>query len=432
LGTSVTTPSRWQRGLFVLSLTLMAVPTLRLGTGGLGLLPEHLGVPLLVLLVLARTRTPRVSGRPSLGVVAGLLLILFWWFFTLVASLFVAPDPPQSLRLMTWVAANIVLCVLVYTLRDMIPSSLVPLAWVLIVVMTINLAGWALAQSSGQLNDFVEADYATTVFRAKGLFLEPNLYAAFATLAMAAMYAWSRVVPQRLYWLFAAMAGVSVFLTFTRVAWVAFAFLLGASLVKSLHRQPVIQTFGILAVIAVLVVAVLDTDAGPTSRSGDPVFDATIGRITGLLNTEQGTGYTRVLTIDSALSDLTTMNSWWTGFGFNGYSQVHDAGVTSYARAYLPTLWIAIFYDGGILAGACFILGVLIWWFSSRRAGSTLFFLSFAVLAGATNNIWFAFPWVFGAIIMAAPRNPRVHAASVDTVASENQPRGVLAPAKLR
>jgi hypothetical protein len=426
------TPSRWQRALFVLSLALMAVPTLRLGTGGIGLLPEHLGVPLLVLLLLARTRTPRVSTRPSLGIVVGLLLVFFWWFFTLVASLFVAPDPPQSLRLMTWVAANIILCVLVYSLRDMIPSSLVPLAWVLIVLMAINLAGWALAQGSGQLNDFVEADYATSIFRAKGLFLEPNLYAAFVTLAMAAMYVWSRVIPQGLYWFFAALAGVSVFLTFTRVAWVAFALLLGASLIKFLYRRPIAQTFSVLALIAVLVAAVLNTDAGPATRSGDPLFDATLGRITGLLNTEQGTGYTRVLTIDSALSDLTAMHSWWTGFGFNGYSQVHDAGVTSYARAYLPTLWIAIFYDGGILAGTCFILAVVIWWFSSRRAGGTLFFLSFALLAGATNNIWFAFPWVFGAIIIAASRNPHVHAAPITDTLSAIQPRGGLSPTKLR
>ncbi|MDY0830152.1 hypothetical protein SK224_13545 [Microbacterium sp. BG28] len=331
---------------------------------------------------------------------------------------------------MTWVAANIILCVLVYSLRDMIQSSLAPLVWVLIILMVINLVGWAVAQSSGQLNNFVEADYATSVFRAKGLFLEPNLYAAFATLAMAAVYVWSRAIPQGLYWLFATLAGVSVFLTFTRVAWVAFALLLGASLVKFLHRRPVAQTFGILFVIAVLILAVLNTDAGPTSRSGDPLFDATLGRITGLLNTEQGTGYTRVLTIDSALSDLTTMNSWWTGFGFNGYSQVHDAGVTSYARAYLPTLWIAIFYDGGILAGACFILAMLIWWFSSRRAGSTLFFLSFAVLAGATNNIWFAFPWVFGAIIIAASGNPHVRSTSITAVTSANQLRGELTPTK--
>jgi len=406
----MSTPSRGQRAIFVLSLALMAVPTLRISAGGL--LPEHLAVPLLVFLILARSRTPKTAGRPAPGVIAGLVLVVLWWLLTLLSSMFVAPDPPQSLRLLTWVAINILLCTLVYALRDMVASSITPLAWVLVVIMVINIGGWVVAQGSGHLNDFVEADYATSVFRAQGLFLEPNLYAAFLTLAMAALYVWSARVPPGLYWLFASLAAVSVFLTFTRVAWVALALIIGASLVTMLKRWPFAQTLAALAVVAVLLVAVFSTESGPSTRSGSPVFDATVGRITGLLNTEQGTGYTRVLTVESALSDLSANNAWWTGFGFNGYSQVHDTGVTSYARAYLPTLWIAIFYDGGILAAMCFILASFLWWISSRHVRSTLFFLSFASLAAATNNIWFAFPWVFGAIVLSAVRNPAVSRSS--------------------
>lgn len=391
---------RWQRAAFVASVILMAFPTIRIGTGAVGILPEHLAILLLLLVVLRRRRYERAASPKAAR--AGLVLIVLWWLFTLLASLFIAPEPLQSLRLMIWVAANIIIAALVYSLRKIIPTCISTMTWALVTIMVWNLGGWAVAQSSGSLNDFVESDYATSVFRIKGLFLEPNLYAAFITLALAALYTWARSVSALAYWMFAAVGTVSIYLTFTRVAWVALALILTASIVRVFRRRPAELSVMLLVVLSMLTLALINTDTASSPRSGDPVFDATIGRIVALFDTDHGTGFTRVLTIESALNDLTTSEAWWTGFGFNGYSQVHDSGVTSYARPYLPTLWIAIFYDGGIIAGFCFTLAAVVFWLSSRRQGSTLFFLSFALLAGATNNIWFAFPWVFGGMIMAA------------------------------
>lgn len=303
---------------------------------------------------------------------------------------------------MAWIASNILSSILVYSLRTLIPYSLNVITSLLMLVILVTLIGWAVAQSTRQINDFVEADYASLVFRLQGFFVEPNLYAAFLTLVAAMLYAWNKVVRPRLYWTFMGMGGFSIYLTFTRVAWVAFAVVLTASLLRTLRRRPLLLSVAVVGLVFVFVFATMGNQQGQDSRSGDPLFDATVGRITGLFNTAQGTGYTRVLTIESALSDLTTTGAWWTGFGLNGYSQVHDTGVTSWAAPYLPTLWIAIFYDGGIVAGVSFVIAVTLFWLASRRSRGTIFFASFVLLAGATNNVWFAFPWVLGAIVVGA------------------------------
>jgi hypothetical protein len=59
-----------------------------------------------------------------------------------------------------------------------------------------------------------------------------------------------------------------------------------------------------------------------------------------------------------------------------------------------------VFYDSGMLGGIPFIVGFLLLWAGTRRAGSTWFFIAFAIASTTTNVVWFAFPWVIGALFV--------------------------------
>lgn len=405
--------TRTARFWFICAFVLMMIPSVRISVGPFTLLPEHLAIPILLLIWLGNRPHPNVRPRAAPWTAAWLATSILWWLFTLVASAFVAPSAMESLRLLVWICANVLACTIVFALRSVVGAVIRPLVAAVTIAMLVSLFGWVAAQISGSANDFVESDYATALFRLEGLFDEPNLYAAFLTLAACTIYVWRSAISTGLLWAFLFVGGLSVYLTFTRVAWVLWAAVAAAFAVRRLRRS-----MGVLIAIplmAALVVFIFGAAPSTRTAESDPLLSATLGRLSALFDLDRGTGLTRSLTIDSALLDLTTHGAWLTGFGFNGYSQMHDAGVTSYAAAYLPTLWVAIFYDGGILAGVFFILSVTIFWFATARVGSSLFVISFALLAAATNNIWFAFPWVLGAIIASRASISQRTAAPVNT-----------------
>lgn len=413
-------PTRAARFWFICAFVLMMIPSARFNVGPFTLLPEHLAIPILLLVWMGNRPRANVRPRSAPWTVAWLAATILWWLFTLVASAFVAPSAMESLRLLIWICANVLACALVFALRAMVESVIRPLVAAVTIAMLVSLFGWVAAQISGTANDFVESDYATALFRLEGLFDEPNLYAAFLTLTACTIYVWRSAMSAGLLWVFLLVGSVSVYLTFTRVAWVLWAAVTAAFAIRQFGRSKGVLVA--IPLIAALVILVLGATPSTRTAGSDPLLSATIGRLSALFDLDRGTGLTRSLTIDSALQDLTMHGAWLTGFGFNGYSQMHDAGVTSYAAAYLPTLWVAIFYDGGILAGVFFILAVAIFWFATARVGSSLFVISFALLAAATNNTWFAFPWVLGAIIAGRASIPQRTAASLDPAISVPRP----------
>lgn len=393
-----------------IAFALVLVPALRFGFAGITLLPEHASILILGLVWLRRKGTVyQIRQRVDPTVVTILAFLVLWWLFTAASSIFVAPSPVQSMRLQAWVFANIVLACLVFALRDTLATIINTMIGLVVVYMLISLAGWVLAQSTGSLNLLVERDYASAAYRINGFFDEPNLYAGFLTLFTCILVAWRSSIDPRLAWVYLVIGSVSTYLTFTRTAWITWTVVgiaLGSWMLRSNWAA---TTFLVIGGVAVLLMAVTsDSEAS----GGTPLIEATSRRLGELLNVATGTGMTRVLTIESAFVDLSQRDAWLSGFGFNSYGQMHDSGVTSYAAAYLPTLWVALIYDGGWLGASFFIMAAVLAWAYTRRMGGSLFFLSFALLTSATNNIWFGFPWVLGAILIARAQLERSAAVS--------------------
>lgn len=412
------------------SFALVLIPAVRFGFAGITLLPEHLAI-LILGVVWLRRRGQRANvtqaHNPTLFVI--LLLLLLWWLFTAASSLFAAPSPTQSLRLQAWVLANIILACQFVALRSLFMSMIDILVAIVVVYMVIGLIGWLIAQTAGELNLLVERDYASSVFRLNAFFDEPNLYAGFLTLFTCVLIGWRQSIDQRLVWIYLVIGSVSIYFTFTRAAWITWAaagVVLGAWMLRKNWAAASLLAIGGVAAMLLAVYS------GSGTADGAPLIDATSRRLGELINFDTGTGMTRTLTIESAFADLTQHNAWLSGFGFNSYGQMHESGVTSYAAAYLPTLWAALIYDGGWLGASCFMLAAVLVWWETRRIGGTLFFVCFAILTSATNNIWFSFPWVLTAMLVGAAQLRYVAPWNSDAVSREVGPPLIMGSRRRR
>ncbi|GAA4174868.1 hypothetical protein [Gryllotalpicola koreensis] len=371
---------------------------IKFSVAGLTLMPEHLAILLVavhLLLTHSRAQGTRLAIGKTIGVGFGLLVV--WWVMSFAISLLAALNPTQSIRLLVWVAANIVAAVLVCALR--LPArALVRIGVATATVSAaIQLLGWLASSKSGALSLFTEQDYASGQFRLQGLGTEPNIAAAYLVAWLCVAYAASHFLPELLVWAYAALSGIAVYLTYTRVAWLMFAIVVILLALKRLRRNRFFPVFVVVAIaIGVFGVAQL-LSLSSTAGSGAA---ALLARLHSLQNLDSGTGALRVSTALVAVQDLNASHAWLTGFGYNAYPQQHTTGVTSYATPYLGLLWLAVFYDSGILGGIPFIVGFLLLWAGTRRVGSTWFFISFALASTTTNVVWFAFAWVIGALFV--------------------------------
>jgi hypothetical protein len=372
------------------------------------MLPEHLGLLFLALVVLTKLRIGRaVPLRLGAAIGWGAGLLTAWWAISFAISMLSALQPAQSVRLLTWILANIIAAGAVCLLRTPVASLIRVGLATATVVAVVDLIGWALSSKAGVLSIFTEQDYASGGFRLQGLGSEPNVMAAYFVLWLCIAYAGSHHLPAGLVWVFTALAGVSVYLTYTRISWLLFAFVALALALKRLRGSRFFLTFLVLALAmgVGLVAYVLSLADAPSGGSGAA---ALLARLNSLQNLDSGTGALRLSTAAVAVQDLDWHRQWLTGFGYNAYPQLHDTGVTSYATPYLALLWLALFYDSGFVGAVPFLLGFLLLWFGTRRVGSAWFFLAFALISTTTNIIWFAFPWVLGALLvrLAGERPP--------------------------
>ncbi|GAA4187243.1 hypothetical protein GCM10022288_11950 [Gryllotalpicola kribbensis] len=366
--------------------------------GGLTMLPEHLAIILAAVHLVLNARATKV--RPlSVGkaVLAGAALIVLWWVLSFGISLAAALQPEQSVRLLTWVLANIVAAVLVCLLRTPTVALVRVGVTVATVAAVIDLVGWLASSKAGALSVFTERDYASNQFRLQGLGSEPNVAAAFFVIWLCVAYAASKRIPAPLIWTYLVLSGVCVYLTYTRIAWLMFAFVALGLALRMLRGSRFFLVFAVLGVAVAVALVAYVLSLSSTSGSGAAAF---LARLDSLQNLDSGTGALRLSTANVAVADLNTLHGWFSGFGYNAFPQHHDTGVTSYATPYLALLWLALFYDSGFVGAVPFILGYLLLWGGTARARSTWFFLVFALASTTTNIIWFAFPWVAGALLV--------------------------------
>jgi hypothetical protein len=378
---------------------------------GVTMMPEHLAILLVavhLLLTHARARSARQKIGRTIGV--GFGLVVLWWVMSFAVSLLSAADPVQSIRLLIWVAANLIAAFLACMLRLPAPA----LARIGIATATVSAAvqllGWLASSKSGALSLFTEQDYASGQFRLQGLGTEPNIAAAYLVVWLCVAYAASRFLPELLVWAYVVLSGIAVYLTYTRVAWLMFAIVALLLALKRLRRSRFFPAFVVLAIAVGVIVVAQVFSLSAVSGSGAA---ALLARLHSIQNLDSGTGALRVSTAAVAVQDLNSSHAWLTGFGYNAYPQQHDAGVTSYATPYLGLLWLAVFYDSGVVGAVPFIVGFLLLWWGTRRVGSTWFFIAFALASTTTNIVWFAFPWVVGALFvrlrLEKPDEPEEH-----------------------
>lgn len=372
---------------------------------GLGLLPEQV---LLVALLLhafkrvmtrGRGRASHLHARTGLGIAS--LLIGSWLLIVSSYSAFSAPIPSQSLRLVVWVIINVVSIFIVCHLAES-PADLVRDGLITTTLMTVLFVfGWLVANLTHSGNSFVEADYASSTYRLKGLMLEPNLLASLSLMWLCVSYAFRKQICARVYWAALVVLSFGIFITYTRAAWIILIFLIVASVwtMTSRNRGLVLAVLVAFVPLAILVVF------GDDGTSTGSISGTIQGRFDSLLDFDSGTGAYRTRTWDLAWQDIKRDGLWY-GHGYNSFSQTHFSNETSNGTLYLGLLWLSLIYDGGLLAFSAFVLALLLMWHASVK-GSWWLYVALVTLSTSTNPTWFMFPWVLAAILVS--KNSRIN-----------------------
>lgn len=373
---------------------------------GLTVLPEQV---LLTILVVHAVRSQlAIAARPARRhkavsrtrlVVAGLLVVC--WLLVLTAfSAFSAPSPSQSLRLVIWVFVN-VLAVFVVRCLAQNPALLIKDALKTTNVMLIVfIIGWLAANLSSSINIFVEADYASSTYRLKGLMLEPNLLAALSLTWLCIGFVYRASIGNGLYWSSLAIMSFGIFMTYTRAAWLILLALIVCTLWTTFKAHRGLVVSGCLVVLPFIGFFVFDEATGSTGSIADTIQ----ARFSSILDFETGTGAYRARTWEIAWQDI-VRDGWWSGHGYNSFSQSHFSSETSNGTLYLGLLWLSLIYDGGLLSFLLFVSSLFLLWKSSLPH-SAWFYVAFIVLSTSTNPTWFMFPWVLAALLIA-PRAPQ-------------------------
>jgi hypothetical protein len=369
---------------------------LDLELAGFTVLLEHFALIPVAVHALRFSATRVVIKRP-VGVGAPLLAcgaFVLWILVSTATSYWSSPDVAQSFKLLAWTAVNLVAAVLVFRLGVRPAKMVHDLLTVLTAHGAILLAIWVYVIASSQPNSFVERDYASQFYRLKGLMLEPNLVAALFVLGACVGLVYEKHLPRRLYPTYLAITGMVVLSTFTRVSGVLVV------IVIAVYVWPRIRTAMRVFVIAGLLIVLVVATGSPTGDPGEPDLASVIAaRASSLLDINSGTGAFRARTVDLAVADM-DYNGFVVGHGFNAFPQVHESGLTSDGRLYLGLLWLVIFYDGGLVGGAVFLIGIAAVWVSLGLRNGFLFMVAFGLIATTTNPIWYAFPWVLAVVIM--------------------------------
>ena len=355
--------------------------------GGADVRIEYLGLPLLGLMLWRERSGSRSRVNLTALIVVSLTVFGLVGFFS---ALYVAPEPPRSL----WVLTQVILGVGVYLLlsRSRVDKAalITQASAVMGVIASVSLASLAL----------VLAGLPTTSVlgvapdrRLLGLSFEPNIFACQCAVWLIVLY----VYRGRLGW--TARCSIPVLLLAvafagTRSAWLAVALLGAVILWRRLRQHP-------LGLAALALAAGAGLVAWPLLvREAASDTESLAWRLVNILNTRVGTGAYRVDIYTTALDDIEDHNRWVFGAGMNAFSQFHLRDATGVGEAYLSSVWYALLYDVGLVGGAAVLVILMaVVWRSGPRLDSALVVAALLVCASSTNNLWFQFPWVYMALL---------------------------------
>lgn len=386
---------------------------------GQGVLPEQVLLLILIFHAVKSRRlhrgltiASRLVWRPQLCVAA--ILVTAWLLVIASFSAFSAPAPDQSLRLVVWVVINVVAVFAVRRIAEnpmqLVKDSLTTTN----VMLVVFILGWIIANMGSSVNIFVEADYASSTYRLKGLMLEPNLLAALALTWLCVGYVFRTSIGNRIYWSSISIMSFGIFMTYTRAAWVILLALVACALWTTMRRHRGLLISALMASLPIVGLLVFNDVEGSTGSIGDTIQ----ARFSSLFDFQSGTGAYRTRTWEIALQDI-LRDGWWTGHGYNSFSQSHFSSETSNGTLYLGLLWLSLIYDGGLLSFLLFVTSMILLWKSSSK-DSSWFYIALIILSTSTNPTWFMFPWVMAALLIT-PREPQLRSAPLMTGRSKSK-----------
>lgn len=367
------------------------------------LLPEHLVLVLLGVRLLAERQ--RRSSAKTWPIRNMAVVLTSWLILNFAVSLLLAPSPSQSVRLLLWTSANILALTLIVcwnvSLLNLVRDGL----WTIVALYGTYVALWLQANFTGVMGPTVDVDYATTAFRAKGLMLEPNLFAALALLWLSVAYIFRRSLSTTLILLAVCILGGGIIATYTRASMIGFA-VVATMLIGHLARggrdSAKVRTILWLVAVAAIVWLILtppSPDSGPDDAGG--IATALGGRLAAILDFGSGTAAYRLNSVSVAWSEISGGD--WMGHGYNSFPQTHFDALASDGRSYIGVLWVVLLYDGGVFGLVLFLTLMVMAW-RVTPAGSWVLFFSFVIVSTATNPIWYAFPWIAFALVLKSSR----------------------------
>ncbi|MBE7191068.1 MAG: O-antigen ligase family protein [Gordonia polyisoprenivorans] len=353
--------------------------------GPLTLRPEYFAAPLLLVSLILNA--PRRRAPPGVAIIAAGLA--GWVGVGVMASLLAAPDAALSLRMC--VQLTVAILVFIPLLRRL-PSArfFVVSGSYILGVIAVGAVVWSFVGGETRL---------------RGLAFEYNVMGAMCVGWLGVLLYCSLATRMRLprnAYLTAVPLTVATILTTTRAAWIGLGVLAFFWIVANVGRRPVAAAIGALGVVMTLMAITVAAPADPTPQAD---FWYRLQNLTDLVS---GTGGYRVDIWTTAVSEINArgVSSLW-GSGLLSFSQLHPPDLSGLSP-YLSSLWIGVVYDSGWLGAMFFVValgGIAV--VTPRRVYAVPLFLVLALCASFTNIVWFAFPWVFIALVIRAGADER-------------------------
>lgn len=373
----------WAWCIFFLALCSTGVQTT---VAGLTVRPEYFTAPLFLAALYAHVRR-NPDAQAALPVNAGIYIGAFGFVTVGLASSFVfAPDAAASARM----AVQLVVALM----------TIVPLLAVKLDVRFLILSGTIIlsAVSTASIGFFL----VDMTRRLSGLAFEYNVMGCLCVGWVGVLYYFAdaraadgRPIVSRNVMTAAVPIVVALILTSTRAAWLALGFVFLYWAVQNFTRHRVTVMSSVLGCVVGL--AALQEIY---ERVGDQ--DSFLWRLVHIVDIENGTGAYRVQLWNDAVTQMLT-REWAAvlGTGFNSFPQFNPIDPTNVSAAYLSSMWLALVYDTGFVGTAFFAILVVSLFLSVRNRGRAVpLFVALGICTAVTSVVWFAFPWVFMALVV--------------------------------
>ncbi|WP_378147686.1 O-antigen ligase family protein [Cnuibacter sp. UC19_7] len=376
---------RWPLFAWAAYLIAINVNGLIVVAGGVSIKPEIVGLLLLLLALRKNSPSSRLSQPARVGggaVVVALLLLLSLF----LASVLRAPESDKSLWIWIQFSMSVVAFLMIAHQRAIDPRFIRIGNVVVGAICLVSLTGFV-----GALVGVVPPGTMGVGpdMRLIGFSIETNIFAAQVVSWLAVVWC-VRVRPSRWERALLIVMVLAVLLAGTRSAWLAGAVLLAAMLGSHFRRSMwSLLISSVLLVLAATTPAVIGVIA-----AGSPP-DSLAWRLNNLMSFDTGTGAYRVNIYDTAWAEIVTWPRWLVGSGMNSYSQFHPIDATNQYAEYLGNVWLALLYDGGVIAALLFVVLLIITIRSAALPGRSAVTIAAVLLCStATNIIWFQFAWV--------------------------------------